>query len=93
MEIIFALPRLNCENDWISGRQKPDVIRMRTERLKKTVGLHVYYIKSLRLKYTNSNNGLNYLIEKVHKILLICERAILVFLNVDFISVGTVNLL
>ena len=66
---------------------------MRTERLKKTVGLHVYQYYSLRLKYTNSNNGLNYLIEKVRKILLICKRAILEFLNVDFILIGTVNLL
>ena len=44
-------------------------------------------INSLRLKYTNSNNGLNYLIEKVRKILLICKRAILEFLNVDFLLV------
>ena len=43
--------------------------------------------------YTNSNNGLNYLIEKVCKILLICKRAILEFLNVDFILAWTVNLL
>ena len=50
-------------------------------------------INSLRLKYTKSINGLNYLIEKIRKTLLICKRAILEFLNVDFILVWTVNLL
>ena len=62
--------------------------------LKKKVGLSVYQITNwLRLKYTNSNNGLNYLIENVPKILLICKIVILEFLNVDFILAWTVNLL
>ena len=47
--IIFALCRSNCENDWISGRQKPGATRMRTERLKKTVGLYVYQITKTKI--------------------------------------------
>ena len=50
--IIFALNRQDCENHWISGRQKPGATRMRTERLKKTVGLHVYQItKTKKYKF------------------------------------------
>ena len=51
------------------------------------VGLY----QTTKTNYTNSNNGLNFLIQKVRKILLICKRSILEFLNDEFISVGTVN--
>ena len=47
------------------------------------VGLY----QTIKTNYTNSNNGLNYLIQKVRKILLICKRSILEFLNDEFISV------
>ena len=47
--IIFALHRWDCENHWISGRQKPGATRMRTERLKKTVGLHVYQFTKTKI--------------------------------------------
>ena len=47
--IIFALRRSDCENDWISGRQKPGATRMRTERLITTVGLHVYQITKTKI--------------------------------------------
>ena len=53
---------------------------------RKKVGLY-------QITKTNSNNGLNYLIEKCRKILLICKRAIIEFLNVRFTSAWTVNLL
>ena len=48
-EFIFALRRSDCKNDWISGRQKPGATRMRTERMKKTVGLHVYQITKTKI--------------------------------------------
>ena len=87
MGIIFTLTHFKSDrivNDWISGRQKPGATRMQTERLKRKVGL--YQITKTKI-YTNSNNGLNFLIEKDRKLFLICNRAILEFLNVDFISV------
>ena len=49
---------------------------MRTVRLKKTVGLHVYMYQITQTKIYKFNIGLNYVIEKIRKILFICKSAI-----------------
>ena len=69
----------NCV--WISEGQKPVAPRMRTERLKRKVS--IYQVTKTKI-YSNSNNALIYLIEKVRKILLICKRAVSEFPNVYF---------
>ena len=47
-------------NDWISGRQKPCATRMRTERLKKKVGLYqITKTKIYKFKYLTQKSPQN----------------------------------